>query len=112
MRLGHKSWEEIAKSLKEPLGFEPGVSTVYGFFKRATERERKGKQKLPLGFEPQIHSEGPPEVSTAQAPIQPVERPEHPPERAPKSAMKQPTDGPDLSVEPEMKSPWGQKNHN
>ena len=91
MRRAHKTWQEIAQHLNEAHGLKTSFTTVYNFFKRVTERAKKGKGPLPLGYEddavrpqpaapPPVPS-GPPRASEAYASIEddPELRPIEPP---------------------------------
>lgn len=51
-RQAHKTWEEIAQKLQREFGITTHFTTIYNFLKRVSERNRKGKRKLPLGYDP------------------------------------------------------------
>ena len=69
MRRARKTWQQIAEHLQQAHGVKTSFTTVYNFFKRVTERARKGKSLLPLGYE-----EAPPAAVPA-GPAQPVGAP-------------------------------------
>jgi hypothetical protein len=100
LRRAHKTWQEIARILREEHGVKTSASTVHNFFKRVTERARKGKDALPLGYEeaappqpsiptgsPQPVHEQPPRTnhpeSVPDAPAQTLSKPDDPVPEAP-----------------------------
>ena len=73
LRRAHKTWQDIAKILREEHGIKTSHSTVHAFFKRVTERAKKGKAIVPLGYEeeaaPAAVPDGPAQPASTAPPL-------------------------------------------
>lgn len=67
-RQARKTWEEIAQKLHTEHGITTNFRTVHAFFKRVSQRARKGQEELPLGFVEPPRSVPPPPTKPATPP--------------------------------------------
>jgi hypothetical protein len=50
MRVARKTWAQIAEHIGKAEGRAISFTTVHNFFRRAAERQKKGKGLFPLGY--------------------------------------------------------------